>query len=236
MSSCIEDGSTLFSHSSVDNIHYPLDISELVHYSRDKRTFLGVRGFGRFLAMVFCPFPRQVFDTEALMREHWKDCHGIQVEDIILPMLVPDMLKEPGMNRLNVQGVSGTQSSTPGPSGPQGGVPGPSGVTPARPGTDPGLARRTQKLNRQEVKRIAKEEKRLRLEREGKPAEAPEAPSDPKSDSNSSETPMESETPVEPAQEGAGGKILFTGGKPDEYELDVDVLELDKKLREYEKN
>ena len=104
----------------------------------------------------------KVFDTEPLMREHWKECHGIQVEDIILPMLVPDMLKEPGMNRLNVQGVSGTQSSTPGPSGPQGGVPGPSGVTPARPGTDPELARRTQKLNRQEVKRIAKEEKRLR--------------------------------------------------------------------------
>ena len=121
----------------------------------------------------------KVFDTEPLMREHWKECHGIQVEEIIMPMLVPDMLKEPGMNRLNVQGLSGTQSSTPGPSGPQGGVPGPSGVTPARPGTDPGLARRTQKLNRQEVKRIAKEEKRLGLEREGKPVEAPEAPSDP---------------------------------------------------------
>ena len=148
-------------------------------------------------------------------------------------MLVPDMLKEPGMNRLNVQGVSGTQSSTPGPSGPQGGVPGPSGVTPALPGTNPGLAKRTQKLNRQEVKRIAKEANRLRLEREGKPAEAP---SDPKSDSNSSETPMESETPVEPAKEGAGGKILFTGDKPDEYEPDVDVSELEKELREYEKN
>ena len=73
----------------------------------------------------------------------------------------------------------------------------------------------------------------MRLEREGKPAEAP---SDPKSDSNSSETPMESETPVEPAKEGAGGKILFTGDKPDEYEPDVDVSELEKELREYEKN
>ena len=92
----------------------------------------------------------KVFDTEALMRDHWKDCHGIQVEDIILPMLVPDMLKEPGMNRLNLQGVSGTQSSTPGPSGTQGVLPGPGGVTPVLPGTNPGLSKRTAKLNRQE--------------------------------------------------------------------------------------
>ena len=74
----------------------------------------------------------------------------------------------------------------------------------------------------------------LRLEREGKPVEAPEAPSDPKSDSNSSETPMESETPVEPAQEGAGWKIIFTGGKTAEYEIDVDLSELDKELIEFE--
>ena len=132
---------------------------------------------------------------------------------------------------MNVQGSSGTQSSTPGPSGPQGGAPGPGGVTPARPGTDPGQSRRTNKLAKQEVKRIAKEERRLRLQREGKPAEAPEAPSDPKSDSNSSVTPMESETQVEPAKE----VILFTGGKPDEYEPDVGVSELEKELREYEK-
>ena len=173
----------------------------------------------------------KVFDTEPLMREHWKECHGIQVEEILMPMLVPDMLKEPGRNNLNVQGSSGTQSSTPGPSGPQGGAPGPGGVTPARPGTDPGQSRRTNKLAKQEVKRIAKEERRLRLQREGKPAEAPEAPSDTKSDSNSSVIPMESETQVEPAKE----VILFTGGKPDEYEPDVGVLELEKELKEYEK-
>ena len=135
-----------------------------------------------------------------------------------------------------MQGSSGTQSSTPGPSGPQGGAPGPGGATPARPGTDPGQSRRTNKLAKQEVKRIAKEKRRLRLQREGKPAEAPEAPSDPKSDSNSSETPMESETPVEPAHDGAGGKVLFTGGKTAEYELDVNVSELDKELAEFEKN
>ena len=116
-------------------------------------------------------------------------------------------------------------------SGQQGGAPGHGGVTPAWPRTDQGQARRTKQLARQEVRRIAKEETRLRLQREGKPAEAPEAPSDTKSDSNSSVIPMESETQVEPAKE----VILFTGGKPDEYEPDVGVLELEKELKEYEK-
>ena len=32
---------------------------------------------------------------------------------------------------------------------------------------------------------------------------------------------MESETPVEPAKDGAGEKVLFTGGKTAEHELDV---------------
>ena len=116
-----------------------------------------------------------------------------------MPMLAPDMLKELGRNNLNVQGSSGTQSSTPGPSGPQGGAPGPGGVTAARPGTDPGQARRTNNLAKKEVKRIAKEERRLRLQREGNPAETTEAPSDPNPDSNSSEVPMESESQGEPA-------------------------------------
>ena len=42
------------------------------------------------------------------------------------------------------------------------------------------------------------------------------------------------EPPVEPARDGAGGKILFTGGKTAAYELDVDVSELDKELAEFE--
>ena len=116
-------------------------------------------------------------------------------------------------------------------SGPQGGVPGTSGVTPVLPGTNPGPSKRTAKLNRQEVKRIAKEANRLRLEREGKPDEAPK---DPKSVSNSSEIPMESEPPVEPAQGSAGEKVIFASGKRVEYELDVDMSELDKELAEFE--
>ena len=67
----------------------------------------------------------KVFDMEELMRAHWKDCHEIQVEDIFLPMLVPDMLKEPGMPRLNLQRGGGTQPDVPGPSGTQGVLPGP---------------------------------------------------------------------------------------------------------------
>ena len=30
----------------------------------------------------------KVFDSELLMRAHWKDCHQIQIEEIFLPMLV----------------------------------------------------------------------------------------------------------------------------------------------------
>ena len=66
------------------------------------------------------------FDSEPLMREHWLLCHGIEVDEILVPMVVPDMLKEPG-KPLKEQGSSGTKSGTPVPSGPPVGAPGAEG-------------------------------------------------------------------------------------------------------------
>ena len=73
------------------------------------------------------------------MRAHWLECHQIQIEEIFLPMLVPDMCKEPAnIPRLNLQGGGGTQADLPGPSGTQGVLPGPSVTPTVMPGTNPG--------------------------------------------------------------------------------------------------
>ena len=144
-------------------------------------------------------------------------------------MLVPDMLKEPGMPRLNLQGGSGTQSSASGPSGTQGVLPGPGVVTPVLPGTNPGPASRTAQLTKKEVRRLAKEATRLRLEKEGKTEEAP------KSVSSSSDTPMDSEPPAESAKGSTtGDKIVFTTSKKVEFELDVDETVLAQELAAFE--
>ena len=37
----------------------------------------------------------QQFTTEQIMREHWHTCHGIPVEEIMLPMVVPVLIREP---------------------------------------------------------------------------------------------------------------------------------------------
>ena len=167
------------------------------------------------------------------MREHWLECHGIEVDEILVPMVVPDMLKEPGKNNLKVQGSSGTQSSTPGPSGPPGGAPGPGGETSARPVTNPVPSKRTTNLDKKEVRRIAKAQSKLQMK--GKPNETKEAPSDPNPDSNSSEVPMDAESQGEPDKE----LVKFTGSKLSEYVPDSDLetseLELAKELKEYEK-
>ena len=34
------------------------------------------------------------FDSEPIMREHWYVCYGIKADEIMLPMVVPDLLKE----------------------------------------------------------------------------------------------------------------------------------------------
>ena len=82
----------------------------------------------------------KLFDTEEQMRAHWLVCHQIQLDEIFLMMLVPDMCKEPAnVPRLNLPGVGGTQADLPGPSGTQGVLQGPR-VTPAvLPGTNPGV-------------------------------------------------------------------------------------------------
>ena len=65
------------------------------------------------------------FDTEVLMRAHWLECHQIQLDEIFLMMLVPDMCKEPAnVPHLNLPGVSGTQVVLPGASGTQVVLPG----------------------------------------------------------------------------------------------------------------
>ena len=134
------------------------------------------------------------FDSEPLMREHWFECHGIEVDEILVPMVVPDMLKEPGKNNLKVQGSSGTQSSTPGPSGPPVGAPGPEGD--ARPVTNLEPSKRTTHLDRSEVRRIAKAQSKLQFR--GKSYKSKEALSDPNPDSKSSESPMDVESQGEP--------------------------------------
>ena len=105
-------------------------------------------------------------------------------------------------------------------------------VTPVLPGTNPGPASRTAQLTKKEVRRLAKEANRLRLEKEGKTEEAPKAP---KSVSSSSETPMDSEPPAESTKGSTGDKIVFTAEKKVEYELDVDVSVLDQELADFEK-
>ena len=80
------------------------------------------------------------FDTEELMRAHWLECHQIQLDEIFLMMLVPDMCKEPAnVPHLNLPGVSGTQVALPGPSGTQVVLQGPSVTQVVLPGTNPGV-------------------------------------------------------------------------------------------------
>ena len=136
------------------------------------------------------------------------------------------------MPRLNLQGGGGTQPDLPGPSGTQGVLPGPGVVTPVLPGTNPGPASRTAQLTKKEVRRLAKEATRLRLEKEGKTEEAPKAP---KSVSSSSDTPMDSEPPAESAKGSTtGDKIVFTTSKKVEFELDVDETVLAQELAAFE--
>ena len=167
----------------------------------------------------------KVFDTEELMRNHWKDCHQIQVEEIYLPMLVPDMLREPGMPRLNLQGGGGTQPDLPGPSGTQGVLPGPGVVTPVLPGTNPGPVSRTAQLTKKEMRALAKAAARQRLENEGK-SEAPKSVSGPS-------VTMDSETATESAAGSTtGDKVVFTAVKGDD--IDVDETALAHELATYE--
>ena len=67
----------------------------------------------------------QKFDSEPIMREHWYACHGIKADEILLPMVVPNLIREPAKPSREL-GLGG-RSGNPGPSGPPAGVTGAEG-------------------------------------------------------------------------------------------------------------
>ena len=68
----------------------------------------------------------QQFTTEQIMREHWHTCHGIPVEEIMLPMVVPVLIREPAQSTTRELGL-GSGSGNTVPSGPSAGVTGSGG-------------------------------------------------------------------------------------------------------------
>ena len=57
--------------------------------------FLGDMKEGEFLCVNLEKHDKvQQFTCEQLMREHWHTCHGISLEEIMLPMIVPVLIKE----------------------------------------------------------------------------------------------------------------------------------------------
>ena len=154
----------------------------------------------------------KVFDTEVLMRAHWLDCHQIQIEEIFLPMLVPDMCKEPGMPRMNLQGGGGTQADLPGPSGTQGVLPGPSVTPTVMPGTNPGPVSSKLPVSTAKEKK-ARGRERLRLEQEGKMGG--------KSLTKLSVTPTDSGTDTEPVAESTAAD------KVDAIDITAEALDLE---------
>ena len=129
---------------------------------------------------------------------------------------------------MNLQVGGGTQPDVPGPSGTQGVLPGPGVVTPVLPGTNPGPASRIQQLTKKEMRALAKEATRQRLEKEGETEGAP------KSVSSSSVTPMHSEITAESvAGSTTGDKIVFTAGKKMDV-IDIDEAALAQEIATFE--
>ena len=88
--------------------------------------FLGDMKEGDFLCVNLEKHDKvQQFTTEQIMREHWLTCHGIPVEEIMLPMVVPVLIREPAKPTREL-GL-GSRSGNPGPSGPPAGVTGSGG-------------------------------------------------------------------------------------------------------------
>ena len=89
--------------------------------------FLGDMKEGDFLCVNLEKHDKvQQFTTEQIMREHWHTCHGIPVEEIMLPMVVPVLIREPAKPTTRELGL-GSGSGNPGPSGPPAGVTGSGG-------------------------------------------------------------------------------------------------------------
>ena len=59
------------------------------------------------------------------MREHWFTCHGIKADEIMVPMVVPILIREPAKPTREL-GLGG-RSGNPGPRGPPAGVTGAGG-------------------------------------------------------------------------------------------------------------
>ena len=68
----------------------------------------------------------QQFTCEQVMREHWQTCHDISLEEIMLPMVVPVLIREHARPNIRELGP-GSGSGNPGPGGPPGGVTGSGG-------------------------------------------------------------------------------------------------------------
>ena len=85
--------------------------------------YLGNMQKGEFL----CVHPTkhqkvQIFDNAELMRSHWQSCHGIEQGEILLPFVMPALIKEhePALERMAAVGTG-----NPGQVGPPGGHTGP---------------------------------------------------------------------------------------------------------------
>ena len=171
------------------------------------------------------------FDSEPLMREHWLLCHGIKADEILLPMVVPDMLKEPG-KPMKEQGPGG-KSGTPVPSGPPVGAPGAEGDVRQVTGPEPDPSKRASNISAAKQKELSKAFNKSEFSKanfRGMSYKSKETPAEPNPDSMDTESQGKPEQPV----------VKYTGGKLSEYEPDPDFEEgvstdLAKEIEELEK-
>ena len=99
--------------------------------------YLGDIQKGEFLCVNLLRHDKvQQFDSAELMRAHWSTCHGIDEGEILLPMVIPVLLKESAKAPTTGHGVVGGPGN-PGPGGPPGGSAGPGDD--ARPAGGSGL-------------------------------------------------------------------------------------------------
>ena len=164
------------------------------------------------------------------MREHWLVCHGIKVDEIMLPMVVPDLLKEPGKPSKEL-GLGG-KSGTPVPSGPPAGAPGAEGGVRQVTGPEPDLSKRASNISAAKKKELHKafnESKYSKANFRGVSYKSKETPAKetPAKETPAKVTPavnpdsMETESQGKPEQP----VIKYTGGKLIEYEPDPNFEE-----------
>ena len=82
--------------------------------------YLGNMTEGEFLCVNLDKHDRvQQFSTEVSMREHWSTCHGIPTTEIMLPMVIPVLVKETPKPKTKSLG-QGSKTGNPGSEGPGG--------------------------------------------------------------------------------------------------------------------